>query len=415
MIFERSSTMKKTYKSLSAIALAGTMIMGMNLTAFAAGEETQDTVNTESAANTAVTETIEVGSDNTATLTKAMQIANHDGYVYEPTITYTYTLANGTAAGTVTDSTDLTVNYKAGDISYLADPAAITQDAVFSQENEVTAEDGISSKELSWTFDPAAFPSAGVYRYTVTEQASVDPASIGIVRNDAYDTEKFLDVYVQNEGAGQIIAGMVLVDDEANAVTAASAKSSGWNTAEDLESYTTYNMTVTKQITGAGADMTAKFPFTVTLTGEMGHANIVTEGSEGTNYTQFALGENTAEAVVNSTLGHNETLTIKGLPTTVNFVINEENQTADTYKATAAAEGITLTANANDSDLNGNGNLDVASGAMAQAEAFVAINVTNNLDAISPTGVILRYAPYVLILAAGIVIFALSRRREKED
>ena len=404
MIFERSNTMKKTYKNLSALALAGVMIMGMNLTAFAAEEET----------NAPAAETIEVGTNNTATLTKAMQIENKDGYVYEPTITYTYTLGNGTVGGTVTDSTDLTVNYKAGDTSYLADPAAVAQDAVFSQENEVTAEDGISSRDLSWTFDPAAFPSAGVYRYTVTETASIAPAEIGIVRDDAYDIEKFLDVYVQNEGDGQIIAGMVLVDDDAS-VTTASAKSSGWNTAEDLESYTTYNMTITKKITGAGADMTAKFPFTVTLTGEMGHANIVTEGS-GTDFTKFALGENTKETTVKSTLGNNETLTIKGLPTTVEFIVNEENQTADTYKATAAAEGITLTANASESDLTGNGNLDVASGAIAQAAAFIAITVTNNLDAISPTGVIMRYAPFVLILAAGIVIFALSRRRrDKED
>lgn len=397
--------MKKTYKNLSALALAGVMIMGMNLTAFAAEEDT----------NAAAAETIEVGTNNTATLTKAMKIENKDGYVYEPTITYTYTLGNGTAGGTVTDKTDLTVNYKAGDTSYLADPAAVAQDAVFSQENEVTAEDGISSRDLSWTFDPAAFPSAGVYRYTVTETASIAPAEIGIVRDDAYDIEKFLDVYVQNEGDGQIIAGMVLVDDDAS-VTTASVKSSGWNTAEDLESYTTYNMTITKKITGAGADMTAKFPFTVTLKGEMGHANIVTEGSNGTDFTQFALGENTKETTVKSTLGNNETLTIKGLPTTVEFIVNEENQTADTYKATAAAEGITLTANANGNDLTGNGNLDVASGAIAQAAAFIAITVTNNLDAISPTGVIMRYAPFVLILAAGIVIFALSRRRrDKED
>lgn len=404
--------MKKTYKSLSAIALAGAMIMGMNLTAFAAEGETQ---NTENTTGTIVTETIEVGKDNTATLTKALKVTNYDGYVYEPTITYTYTLGNGTAAGTVTDN-NLTVNYKAGELSYLADPSAFTKTAVFDKANAVAAEDGISSRDLSWTFDPAAFPSAGVYRYTVSETTSAVPAEIGIVRDGAYDTEKFLDVYVQNEGNAQIIAGMVLVDDEENAVDTASAKSSGWNTGEDLESYTTYNMTVTKEITGAGADMTAKFPFTVTLNGEMGHANIATEGSDGTNYSQFTLGEDGKKAVVTGTLGHDGTLTVKGLPTTVTFNINEENKTADTYKATAAAEGFELTTKADKSDLVGNGNLDVASGAIAQASAKIDIIVTNNLDAISPTGVMLRYAPYILILAAGIVIFALSRRRrEKED
>ena len=401
--------MKKTYKSLSAIALAGAMIMGMNLTAFAAEGETQ---NTE---NTTVTKTIEVGTENTATLTKAIKVTNHDGYTYEPTITYTYTLANGTAAGTVTDENNLTVNYKAGDVKYLAAAEQAQKTAVFDKATPVDAEDGISSKELSWTFDPAAFPSAGVYRYTVTEQTSVTPAEIGIVRNEAYDSEKYLDVYVRNGESGLMIAGMVLVDDETDAVNTGSAKSSGWNTAEDLETYDTYNMTVTKQITGAGADMTAKFPFTVTLNGEMGHANIVTEGSDGTNYSQFTLGEDGKQAVVTGTLGHKDTLTVKGLPTTVTFNINEENKTADTYKATAAAEGLALTANADNKDLAGNGNLDVASGAIAQATAKIDINVTNNLDAISPTGVMLRYAPYILILAAGIVIFALSRRRREQE
>ena len=155
--------MKKTYKNLSALALAGVMIMGMNLTAFAAEEET----------NAAAAGTIEVGTNNTATLTKAMQIANKDGYVYEPTITYTYTLGNGTASGTVTDSTDLTVNYKAGDTSYLADPTAVAQEAVFSQATEITAENGRLIDRLT-RFSPDDL----CYNHNLSAKASGDTGNM---------------------------------------------------------------------------------------------------------------------------------------------------------------------------------------------------------------------------------------------
>ena len=390
----------KMHKRLSAITLAGAMIFATGIQAFAAEGE-QNNVN--------------IAEANMAVLKKAIAVTNYDGYAYEPTITYTYTLANGTADGTVTNTTDdLTVAFKAGDINWLADGENAVKTAEFNSSNAVTGE--TSSRDLTWTFAPDEFPSAGVYRYTITETPSVDPASIGIVKSEAYDPEKFLDVYVRNGDAGHEIYGMVVVDDEEDAVIEGSAKSEGWNINEDLEEYKTYNMTVTKQITGAGADMTAKFPFTVSLEGEMGSANIATEGT-GEAISEFGLNED-GSATVTGTLGHEASLTIKGLPITVGFSIKETNNTRETYKATAAAVNVEDSTLAEEADLEGDGHevVVLTDGAIAKASGAIDITVTNDLAAISPTGVVLRYAPYLLILAAGIVIFLVSRRRrDKED
>ena len=389
----------KMHKRLSAITLAGAMIFATGIQAFAAEGE-QNNVN--------------IAEANMAVLKKAIAVTNYDGYAYEPTITYTYTLANGPETGTVTDNTDLTVSYKSGQTDWLADGDNAAKTAEFNSASAVDGE--TSSRDLTWTFAPEKFPSAGVYRYTITETASVDPETIGIARSEAYDPEKFLDVYVRNGDAGHEIYGMVVVDDEEDAVIEGSAKSEGWNINEDLEEYKTYNMTVTKQITGAGADMTAKFPFTVSLEGEMGSANIATEGT-GEAISEFGLNED-GSATVTGTLGHEASLTIKGLPITVGFSIKETNNTRETYQATAVVENMDGATLASEADLEGDGKeVEVLTdGAIANATGAIAVTVTNDLAAISPTGVVLRYAPYLLILAAGIVIFLVSRRRrDKED
>lgn len=388
-------------KRIGAVALAVAVSLTMGTAAFAADMGSEGTTGSANEP-----------AGNSVTLKKAIKITNYSGYAYEPTITYTYTLSDGTASGTVTDKDGNTASFKAGSTSYLAEGSTAAQTAAFSSTTPATSGSN-AERDLTWTFNPSSFPSAGVYRFVVAETAtSVSPASIGINRADNYDTSKYLDVYVKNNGNGGLeIYGYALVNDEASAVTEKSAKSQGWNSDtnhNDLDVYNTYNITITKNITGAGADMTAEYPFEVAITGNISAANVAVDGT-GDN---LGLSDGTATG----TLGNGKTLIIKGLPTTAKFEVSETNPTTDKYEATATVANITGATAVSKAELAGGAELAVVTGGdIAKASDAVTVDVTNDLGSISPTNVVMRFAPYLFILGAAIVLLVMMRRRKTHN
>ena len=408
--------MKRNLLKICAVIFALVLTLGMSSAVFATDMGTGGTAGS-----------LDNPAGNSVTLKKAIKVINHDGITvgsdsgqaYAPTVTYTYTLSSGSAGGTVTNG-NTTVNYKpgivGGESSYLASTSAAVQTAEFLKTEHAASESSIT-KDITWTFDPAKFPSAGVYRFVVTETFEgtlTGPSAIGIDRPEGYDTTKFLDVYVQNKNNALVIYGYALVNEEAEAVTTDSAKSQGWNAETDLDVYETYNVTVKKIIAGTGADMTAMFPFTINIAGALDRANISLAGTGNSSMT------GTSAIDVSSSLGNGQTVIIQGLPKTSQYDVMEGNETPDAYTVSASVTNLTPGGIPVEDNPTLPGNTDkpikIVTGCnMDQAEGAVTIEVTNTLNAISPTNVIMRFAPFLFIFGAAILLLVVMRRRRTHD
>ena len=402
-------------------------------------------------------------TDNSILILKELKVYNTTGEdIYLPTVDYGYTIAPATVASGVTVTDDQPVQ----SVVYSGVAAALTTtSATVSFSPATTA--GYSAAGAATTitqptaaattgtsyyggfnvsFDPAEFPHSGIYRYVITEADGTNTkASAGVVHQDdtSYVATRYLDVYVRdavaadNATTDEVICAYVCwvpdatqdqdsnIDygnDPANP-TLNVTKTQGYVSDEGGDKYNTYNLTLDKTISGTTNDH--DFPFQVVFSNgtDAGKFYYELSSAAGTNAdVTLASGAATVGTLATGSaisLGNGDSVTFYGIPAGTTATVNEQNDTYDVY-------AVTMT------DHNGTDVLaetDVAAGSASGACSAVlnatttttlgtadsTVSVTNELKEISPTGVIVRYAPYIIMIVAASVLFVVARKVKRTN
>lgn len=409
-------------------------------------------------------------------LKKELTVYNfNETTIYAPTISYNYAISAGSADKDITDATTdhasgvaVNAKTKAGVtpenvVLTGQDQTAGTPTIAWTCAETVTAADGgeANYKTLTIDFSAIVFNAAGVYRYVITETPN-SYATSGVTETKAGTVAgshvRYLDVYVRPVQTGFTdgslatdwdIYGYVCfyeeqeITDAGDTATTGAMKTNGFvagtkdGTAIKADSYYTYNVTVSKTVTNdAYAKATHSFPFTVIFT----NANI-SDNVDIKSTTTGTVGGFTDPGAGNLSTGISGILTIKdsssvkyiGIPNGTTVEVYETNDVSGvTYLVTTTTDGTAATDNAvisgtaptsavsqTTKEAYQSTKTTITPTADADDDTAHTIAIDNNLQNISPTGLMFRYGPYVLILLCGALLLFLGvkfmRRNKEED
>ncbi len=431
----------KFAKRFIAFTVAAIMVLAMSVTAFA---DPPDNVLDSTGAG---------GAGNVLYIPKGITLLYDAGVkinFYLPDLSCSFTIVPATPpAGTM-----------CGAIAVVKGPdgSASISGPTFSSSEMVNGSSGIETKKyITVTIDPTKFDKPGIYRYVITDATSTAALyAAGIVRTGHsgadYLPTRYLDVYVaaKSDATGYEVTGYVL--HSTNDVTyTAEGKSIGF-VYDDHHGNDTYRNLATmlkKVVKGTMGDRTHAFPFTVTVNNlnKPFHYSVYTipDGQDrgdrrpdnDTSITWNYVDDiHTFPATIS--LKHNEALVIRGLcpQATVNYT--ETNNTSETYKVRADYLKDNTDLNEQDSvfqterDVAAGGTLalsetplNISNYATVNSDSDVTtvptrsdyryVQYTNKINAVSPTGIILRFAPFVVLAGfAGLLLVLAGKTKKKE-
>ena len=316
------------------------------------------------------------------------------------------------------NTTTAKVNFVAGDTT--------TYDRVQDGDILVLGEkEKYAKKTVTVDFNAVDFNAPGIYRYIITEKT--DETQQGI----SYDNPntRTLDVFVEyvdpdTGGALKVTSYVLYPGTKTDAsVVAEEAKDDGFT-----NTYTTYDLTLAKTVTGNQGDRDKFFKFTVTIsnavpgtvydvtipTTDAPTQNDLEQGDsiDNVNLDKLTVGsaqapETTGSVTATYYIKHNQSIVIQGLTSDTAYTITETDYSTDGYTTTYAIDGgEPVTAIATPSENN------------TMNGADHTVTFTNHKQGTVPTGILLETAPYLIlgavVVAGLVVLFATRRRRTRE-
>lgn len=300
-----------------------------------------------------------------------------------PKVTFGFTISHGEAQ----NATATSPRIEAG----IGSP--VISSAVFTPSDTpiTTAVQGITlgqneqyvKKTVSIDFSNVAFTAPGIYRYIVTEGA----CSVNGITNDA-NASRILDVYViydtnASSTPSLKIAGSVMYKETESSTLEKSRMF--------VNTYSTNNVTLKKEVTGNQGDRNKDFTFTVTIQGNPGNVYSVLQGSNTVDLTVNQSG--TASGTFN--LKHDGSIVIQGLATGDTFAIEENDYSNESYNTSYKLNGATTAT-------TGRSLSATTMGDSAQSVVFI-----NNREGSVPTGILMEFEPYLILGAVVMASFLL--------
>ena len=186
-------------------------------------------------------------------------------------------------------------------------------------------------------------------------------------------------------------------------------------------------MIVTKKVKGALADKIEGFPFEIAFSNStITSQPVVTASGQLTGDKTFAqagtLTLGAAAAGSELKLKDGESVTITGIPADITSTVTEYNSSYDVYKPNITdtpVSGGTATYTSANVNSGETAVITAVTGTnTSKTNALTArdlsLTVTNEIEIVSPTGYVTRFAPYVLLVGFALVLLVVMRRRRND-
>ena len=362
--------MKTRAKRLAAIFLAAVMTAAMAVPAFAAPSPIVDSEAGTSSQN------------GTMYFTKEVDV---DANTYHPSETFEFNVEGAPVTGTNEQYNGATV-YAGNDTTKVH--GTITASPVITDPNQK----GTKYYKSDLDFSNITFDQPGIYKFTVTEKA-------GNNKDMKYDTDaRYLYVFVKRNGTSNEIYGVAMSKnttvDGKNANIKNEYKKSNTNGDEFKD------LTIEKRVTGEMGDTDKLFNFTLTITSGSGRTKYhVSKTANGSS--------NTVDLTTNQpytfSLKNGDSIVVENLSTNDSYTIAETDYTSEGYHTTYKTQ------------VDGEDEKDSsASSNKSMANKNVKEIIINERNTVTPTGIVMSYGPYILMIAAAAVLgFVFLRRREE--
>lgn len=300
-----------------------------------------------------------------------------------PKVTFGFTISHGEAQNATATSPRIEAGIGSPVISSAVFAPSDTPITTAVQGIPLGQNEQYVKKTVSIDFSNVAFTAPGIYRYIVTEGAS----SVNGITNDA-NASRILDVYVIYDTSASStpslkIAGSVMYKETESSTLEKSRMF--------VNTYSTNNVTLKKEVTGNQGDRNKDFTFTVTIQGNPGNVYSVLQGNNTVDLTMNQNG--TASGTFN--LKHDGSIVIQGLATGDTFAIEENDYSNESYNTSYKLNGATTAT-------TGRSLSATTMGDGAQSVVFI-----NNREGSVPTGILMEFEPYLILGAVVMASFLL--------